>query len=231
LAFKPQLALVIPICLAAGGHWRTFVSTGVTALTLTLASLAVFGLECWMSYFENATSFAHYYFSSAKVGTEGWVHWQSVPTVGATVQKLTDNETMAWSLQIIAGLVAAAAASLIWIRSRDPLCRSLALVSAMFLATPKALYYDVGVFAIPLAYLAADAARGQLHASGFLLAATLWMFPFFGELAGLLGWQPGPLILLVSLAYAGWRAHRDSISPDDAKGCGKSRGCGSAPVP
>jgi hypothetical protein len=187
---------------------------GLTAVSLILASLALFGVECWIDFFENATSFADYYFSTAKVGTEGWVHWQGVPTVVATVQKATGDTTMAWTLQIIAGLVATGIASLIWIRSLDPLCRSLALASAMFLATPKALYYDLGVFAIPLAYLAAEAARGQLHACGFLLAAALWMFPLFGELADFLGWQPGPLVFCVSLAYAGWRAYRGSISGD-----------------
>jgi alpha-1,2-mannosyltransferase len=51
LSYKPQLALVIPIALVAGGQWRTFFSAGLTVIVLAGASAALFGVDAWTAFF------------------------------------------------------------------------------------------------------------------------------------------------------------------------------------
>lgn len=208
LAFKPHLALALPICLAAGGHWRTFVSTGLTAASLAIASVAVFGVSSWAGFLENAQAHAGDYFSDdAEL-------WHRIPTVVVSVQQLTGDATVAWTVHLITAVGSVATAAIIWRRSYDELARSTALAAAMFLATPKALYYDMGVFCIPMAYVATEAFRGVFHPPSLLFMAALWALPSFGELGQILGWQPGPLLLIAALVFAAVRVWREAHLPD-----------------
>src|ERR1700761_2077185 len=50
LCYKPHLALLAPVVLAAGGHWRTFAAAAATVAVAVGLSLAFFGVETWDAY-------------------------------------------------------------------------------------------------------------------------------------------------------------------------------------
>ena len=63
LTVKPQLGLVLAPMLLVTGQWRVIASASVTALTLLVASVLVFGVEPWTAY---ATDTAAYQMSLAQ---------------------------------------------------------------------------------------------------------------------------------------------------------------------
>jgi hypothetical protein len=50
LTFKPQLGLLLPLVLIAGGYTRSFLVAAATAAGLVLASIALFGWVPWATY-------------------------------------------------------------------------------------------------------------------------------------------------------------------------------------
>ena len=199
LAFKPHLALVLPICLAAGGHWRTFASTGLTAGFLTIASVGVFGVGSWNGCLENSQMHAGDFF----IG--GGDQWDRIPTVVVSVQRLTGNLSVAWMFQIVLGIAAAVVVGVIWYRTNDGLARSLGLAAAMFLVSPKALYYDMAVFSIPLTLLIAELLGGRVRLRSIVLSVTIWALPALAQVSRWLDCQLGPLFLVAALGYAASR--------------------------
>src|SRR5690242_11849745 len=58
LAFKPQLGILLPVALAAGGHWRAFASAAATVAILAVATVALYGVAIWHA-FVAALPFTH----------------------------------------------------------------------------------------------------------------------------------------------------------------------------
>ena len=50
LAYKPHLAVLIPIALMAGGYWRALAVAGLTAVLVGTASVVAFGPESWLAF-------------------------------------------------------------------------------------------------------------------------------------------------------------------------------------
>src|SRR5436305_11815836 len=53
-AYKPHLALMIPVALTAGRQWRAFAAAAVTVGLLLLASLALAGWDGWRAFLDIA---------------------------------------------------------------------------------------------------------------------------------------------------------------------------------
>ena len=53
LTYKPQLGILIPIALIAGGYWRTIAAAGAVTLAWSALSLAAFGLPTWQGFIAN----------------------------------------------------------------------------------------------------------------------------------------------------------------------------------
>lgn len=200
LVFKPHLAILLPFCLLAGGHRGALRAAAITASSLIAIGLVAFGPTAWQGFLYNAGGFADDYLS----GVDDV--WHIVPTVLNTSQQLIGNGLAAWSIQLSASVIAVVVASAIWRTSSDPLARSMSLVAATFLASPKAVYYDLALFAIPGSYLAAEAFRGRISLYGILLGACLWTAPSLSQVALAIGWQPGPLLFMGALTFAFVRA-------------------------
>ena len=50
LCYKPHLALLAPVALAAGGRWRSFAAAAATVAAVVGLSVALFGLDTWRAY-------------------------------------------------------------------------------------------------------------------------------------------------------------------------------------
>jgi len=146
-AYKPHLGLLLPIALAAGGHGRTFLTAGIVATVLALASWAAFGAETWHAFVGNIG-----HTSQAFLG-EGWADFAKLQTAFGLVRTLGGPEALGWSVQAALALSVAAAVAVLWRSRAEYDLKAAALATGTLLATPYLYTYDLVVLAVPLAFL------------------------------------------------------------------------------
>jgi hypothetical protein len=169
LFYKPQLAVLVPVALIAGGRWRVLGWTMLAAAALALASALVLGAETWWAFFHNLPL-------RLKV-TDGPRFWEKMPTVYAGVRAAGGSPALAWGLAavILAGAVAGVAR--VWSRRAAPATRAAILVVGTLLASRYAFLYDYAILALPLAWLwQAGRSSGWLAGEKPLLLWT-WLMP------------------------------------------------------
>ena len=176
LTYKPHLGLLFPIVLAASGHWRTFITAGIVAALMAVASWAAFGTETWQAFFANIGHTSQAFLS------DGWADFAKLQTAFGLVRTLGGTESLAWSVQALVALIAAAAVTALWRSRADYEIKAAALGAGAMLATPYLYTYDLVVLAIPLAFLwRLGRARGFLahEVTGIALICLLVLiFPF-----------------------------------------------------
>jgi arabinofuranan 3-O-arabinosyltransferase len=146
LTYKPQLGLIIPLALIAGGRWRVFCSAAVVAVTVTAMSWVAFGSATW-------AAFGHSSVGAMRVLADHPASWHKLQTVFGLVLSLGGSESVAWSLQ--GGMIVACAVftSVAWRRAIAFEVQAAALVAASLLATPYLYIYDLAVLSVPMAFL------------------------------------------------------------------------------
>lgn len=176
LTYKPHLGLLFPIVLAASGHWRTFITAGIVAALMAVASWGAFGTETWQAFFANIGHTSQAFLS------DGWADFAKLQTAFGLVRTLGGTESLAWSVQALVALIAAAAVTALWRSRADYEIKAAALGAGAMLATPYLYTYDLVVLAVPLAFLwRLGRARGFLahEVTGIALICLLVLiFPF-----------------------------------------------------
>jgi alpha-1,2-mannosyltransferase len=148
LTFKPQLGLVIPFALAAGGHWRTIAVAAVTALALAALPQLLLGSALWSDFVASLP----YARSMLELPLVAYYKMQSV---FAAARLLGATVSFAYLMQ---GLAAVAAVSVTIWAWRQPAAQELknaVLVVAGLVATPFVLDYDLTLLALAAAWLVA----------------------------------------------------------------------------
>jgi hypothetical protein len=186
LSFKPHLGLLVPLALAAGGYWRTFLAATLTLAAMALVTIALYGVEPWLAF---ADQLAH--ISSATLAEANTKAYKFQSMFGLLRAAEADAQ-IAISIQVLTALAVAAGVSLLW-RSKATLeikCAGLAV--AMLMTSPYVYIYDMGLLAIAAAFLIRhlpattalpDQARNTLIG---LLAVNLlvYAFPFAAAPSG-----------------------------------------------
>ena len=167
LAVKPQIAVLIPLALIAGREWKAFAGAALSAVTLSLASLAAFGWPAWQGFFDILPFYG-------QITAGGHVGWYKIATVFAGLRMVGVPATGA---AFIHGLVALAAVWIVWRIWRseaDQLTRAAALVTATMLTSPYMYLYDQPMLVVGLAWAVLRGAEPRLLA--LLYAASLLSF-------------------------------------------------------
>ncbi len=188
LTCKPHLGLLFPVALLAGGYWRVLFTAGIVATALAVASWLAFGTDTWQAFYDNIGHTSQAFLSN------GWADWNKLQSAFGLTRTLGGSEALAWTVQTIVALLAAAAVAIVWRSPRFSFARTpsrrgyayevkaAALGAGAMLATPYLYTYDLVVLAVPLAFLFRLArARGALphEMSGIGLACLLILvFPF-----------------------------------------------------
>ena len=147
LTYKPQYGLLFPIVLIAAGHWRVFISAGVTAVVLATASWLAFGTESWLAFFHWIPKFSQTFL------TEGKAPWWKLQSIFSLVRYFGGSEPLGWAFQWVLTASVAVVLALMW-RSRVPYTmKAAALAAGALLTTPYLFMYDMMVLAIPIAFL------------------------------------------------------------------------------
>jgi hypothetical protein len=198
LSYKPHLGALIPVALIAGGYWRAFAAAAVTVLVFAAVSVAVFGLEPWLAFLDSVPL--------AREEVEvGRAPWRRMPTVLGAARLLGLDVATAWGLQGLAALAAASVVFALWRRPVSLAMRASALVLAIPLATPYALYYDLAILALPVAWLAWEHWRGPGLTGERSALVLLWIGPIgtwaLGRALDIPAWP----VLLAGLLAVVWR--------------------------
>lgn len=189
LAMKPQLALLVPVALIAGHHWRALRSAIASAALFTGASVAICGWDT-VPAFLHSTAWAR---ENLMEGTSG--AWYGMPSVLSAAQLLGLSSPAAYAVQAMAAVAAAVAVACVWSRTASVPLRAAALAAAALLATPYVRHYELTWMGIAVAGLAADGMRQRLSGSERLLFLAAWLLPVFEHANPLIGLpQIGPLV-------------------------------------
>jgi hypothetical protein len=110
LSFKPQLGVLLPIALVAGGHWKTILAAMLTGAGLVATTVALFGGGIWHEFIASTQL-------SRDILNQGLVPYYKMQSVFAAVRLLGSSLILAYSLQVI--VAAGAAAGVVWVEACD----------------------------------------------------------------------------------------------------------------
>jgi alpha-1,2-mannosyltransferase len=174
LTFKPHLGLLLPVALVAGRHWRAVVVAALTAVLSAAASVVFFGTDAWVDFLASTTDTRSMLESGMNFG-----YYYKMQSVFAAARLLGSPMLVAYSLQALVALGAAAAIVWVWRRpAGDPDMKNAALMAATPLSTAFIFDYDLMLLAPAIAWVARKGiTEGALpYERAMLVAAFLATF-------------------------------------------------------
>ena len=201
LTFKPQLGLLVPLVLIATRRWRAIAAAAFTAIAFAAVSLMMFGVQTWAAFLKSLQG-------SSRQLNIGQMGWGKIQSVYGGLRLLGFGSGPAYSVQLIAALVCATIAVIVWRARRVPFAiKAAVLVTAGLLSTPYVVDYDFVLLALPIAWMARDGAQ-----NGFLpwekpVLLMTWLLPLFARWLALTASIPlAPLVIAILLACIARRA-------------------------
>lgn len=155
IAIKPQYGVLLPIALAAGGHWRTFAAAAATVAAGVAAPTLIFGAEVWPPFFETMRA------ARVEILEAGAIGFEKIQSVFSQARMLGAPVFLAYSAQALVLLAAGFFAARLWRGTATPEIKGAGLIILAIIATPYAVDYDLVILAPALAFLIRDGqARG-----------------------------------------------------------------------
>jgi arabinofuranan 3-O-arabinosyltransferase len=197
LVFKPQLAILIPVALAAGRHWRALAAAAVTAAALLAVSALWFGTDIWINYIRLVELLRRL------ILEEGTGVWYRFVSVFVAARRLGVPVETTYLIQGIATVLAGVAVALVWFRDAPAGIKNAVLLLGTCLATPFLQDYDLVFGALAVAWiwqastasattLADNSERALIYSLGLFLLLPL----FAASLAHMTGLSFGPLFIV-----------------------------------
>jgi hypothetical protein len=192
LAYKPQLALMLPFALIAGRRWLTVGVAGATAILLVAASVAAFGAHRWLEY-ENNLSLLR-----TVILEDGAGVWHRMVSVFVFARRLGAGVGAAYALQAAFALAAAFCVARSWLRNDPAHIRNAMVIVGTCLATPYLQDYDLVMVAFVVVWLHIEEARSQMPAQWIRTAmAMILLLPLVAAPLGkLTGIAVGPVFIV-----------------------------------
>jgi hypothetical protein len=201
LCYKPHVALLVPVALAASGRWRAFAATAAAAAALVALSVACFGWDTWRAFF---ATFAH----SSATYDSGRIDFDGFMTPFGALRLLGGSSALAYGVQGAAMLAAAALVAFVWRRGLALPVRAATLAAASLVAAPVLLVYDGMLAAVAGLWLARD--RGRVIPWEKTALAALFLVPLYGRNVASFFHAPVlPFAALALLVLAALRARHE----------------------
>jgi hypothetical protein len=219
LTMKPQLGLLFPLMLIAGGYWRVFASAAVTTVALAAMTAILFGSQVWIDFVRVGMPAQNYVLISPQLALEPFC-----PTIYVNLRSLGATFALAMTGQLIVATLAAAA--VVWafaFRRNAPADVKMALFLACSMCvTPYLLAHDT--LALCLAGLML-LERERLDEPGRRLVQLVYWLPLIQLAFGLLKW-PGPALIAPAFAaYLVFSFFSSSASTNRSSGGAEPSGC------
>src|SRR4051812_20046488 len=175
LVIKPHLALLVPLALLLRGLWRPFLSAAVSATLLVGLSAALLGLDAWRGFLAAAPL-------ARATLEQGLVDPAKMQSLFAAVRLHGGGLGLAYALQGIVTLAAAAGLVLAARARAVGAAQGALLVAASLLATPFLLDYDLTLAAFPLAWLFVEARRTGFRPYETIVLGAVFILPLVSRL-------------------------------------------------
>ncbi|TBW37674.1 DUF2029 domain-containing protein [Siculibacillus lacustris] len=190
LAFKPHLAIVLPVLLLAGRQWRCLGAMVATGAGLAALSVAAFGIEAWAGFLATAEV-------ARATLEEGLVDPAKMVSVFAAVKLLGGTTKLAFALH--GGVAVAVLAVAVWVVRTAASGAAIAALAAAatVLASPFLLDYDLMLSAVPMIFLLREGLAGGFR--DYEKIGLLAAFVLPGVARGLASAASLPLAPAVSL--------------------------------
>jgi alpha-1,2-mannosyltransferase len=189
MAYKPQLALLLPFALIAGAEWKAIAAAAASAIVLAATSLAAFGAKTFAAFF------AASYFARLTV-EQGVVSWTKMASSFAAFRLLDASVPLAYAAQIAVAAVAVAVIVRIWRASIEYEAKAAALAAGTLLMSPFLLSYDLTLLGIPIVWLARQGMRRGFLAWEKPILTLAWLLPAISEpIASLTTLEIAPVVI------------------------------------
>jgi len=196
ICYKPHFGLLLPLVLVIGGQWRAIAGAAVAVLGLVGLSVALFGLETWQAYLL-AMGASRDVYESGAIDFFG----MATPFGGALLMGLAPAS--AHAVQIVALLLTAVLVGWVWVRTERLEARAAALAAGTLLVVHLALFYDVVLVLLAMAFLVrAGAARGFQPGEKTVYAVIYLVLFMVSKWLAERAAEPPPSIPLVPLVSA-----------------------------
>lgn len=196
LTYKPHLAILIPLVLIAGRHWRVLLGMIVSVICLNLVAVSIFGYEIYLVFLKRVPVPFEY----LEKGLFPLYQIQSF--FGASLLMGIDPLFSRIFYGTIAMFVAVVVLW-IWTRKNAPFYfRASALVLGILLVTPHLCSHDLAILALPLAWVGFRIykEKGRWWNQAFL--GLCWFIPLFSHhIASVTKIQIMPFFLLGLLIF------------------------------
>jgi hypothetical protein len=191
-AYKPHLALMVPVALLAGRHWRAMWAAAATVALLVLASLALAGIDGWRAFLDVMPILRKVTLEDADAV------WHRNVSVFMMASRLGASFAAAYAAQTIAALLAAMFVAYAWFRQAPAPVRNAAVLIGVLLATPYLQDYDLVLGAFIAVWLMD--LDNEVKPETRLACASILLMPLLASpLAKLTGLAFGPLFVLPAL--------------------------------
>ncbi len=224
-AYKPQFALLWPLALLAGRHWRAFGAAAATVVAMTAATLWAYGDAPWRAFVANLA------WTRTVILERGGLESYKLESAFAAVRLLGGTVAQAYALQAGVALAAAATLAFIWWRPLDGRLKLAALVTATLLATPYCVDYDLAMLGPALAALAALGLAHGFRPYERSLLALVWAMPLAARPVAMVLHLPLGFLCIATLhatiVARAWREEAETYSigqraDDPLSPCGRN---------
>ncbi len=191
LAYKPQLALVMPFALLAAGQWRTIAAAGITVMALMAITSLVFGADLWLAFAASTET------SRKLLLEQGEVGFEKLQSVFAAVRLWGGSVPVAYAVQGVVSAAIICGTAWTWRSSCNRDLKAALLVIATLLASPHVLDYDLVILALAIAFFARHGLSRGFRDYEISVLAAAWIVPLMSRsIAGVTGIPLGLLALL-----------------------------------
>ena len=205
LVLKPQLGVLLPVCLLASRNWRAVAAAALSASALSGLSALAFGLESWIGFASQVLPFMRH-----KILEAPWYSGSYQSMIATPFVALRWAGAPLGAAYLVQALSMTGAAVLCWRAWRepgtDPLARAAFTLALTFLATPYGYSYDMPALAAALIGLAVR--DGPWQGKARIMFAAAWVWPGLGSWLGIMSMPPLGLAAVASAAVLSWQARQ-----------------------
>ena len=198
LAFKPHLALAVPVVLIAGRRWPALAGAAAMGVLLVLASWLALGSGPWLAFMHAGPAMRDV--------LSGDDTWPRMLSTYAVIRILHGGAAMAYGAQILVALLSLFCLAAIVRRRPGAGAELAATVAASLLCTPYLLDYDLVCTAVPMAWLARQGSLLGWQPWEKILLGALYLYPLEARNLNLYGLPATPLLLGALLCAVAARA-------------------------
>jgi alpha-1,2-mannosyltransferase len=198
------------LALVALRAWRVVAVAGATALAFHAVSLAMFGLEPWIRYFEISGPFLIF---SLQDFRGFYTFMMTSVLAGARTFGLPYGTALI--VQVVVAIPVLAAACWAVRRTGDPCRRAFVLAAAAPLVTPYAFNYDLTTLAAVMVWMLFG--RLPWRREWTLLYVLGWLAPIVSMYGNMFGFAVGPMVLLLLFAASVHEGARSPTTPEPAE--------------